>query len=137
MNNRIAPAVCQVECHPFYQQSGAIDIMRQHNIQPEGWAPFAEGKHGIFTLPLLMDIGEKYGKSAAQIVLRWNTQRGVVVIPKSIHRNRMEQNINIFDFTLTEKEMAAIASLDRGETLFGRNDDPDYARLINSVKIHG
>lgn len=136
MNNRIAPAVCQVECHPFYQQSDAIAVMHQYNIQPEGWAPFAEGKHGIFTLPLLTDIGEKYGKSAAQVVLRWNTQRGVVVIPKSIHRNRMEQNIDIFDFTLTENEMAAIASLDRGETLFGRNDDPNYARMINSVKIH-
>ncbi len=136
MNNRIRPAVCQVECHPFYQQSGAIEIMREYGIQPEGWAPFAEGKHGIFTLPLLTEIGAKYGKSAAQVVLRWNTQRGVIVIPKSIHRNRMEQNIDIFDFTLTDEEMAAIASLDRGETLFGRNDDPNYARMINQVKIH-
>ena len=136
VNNRIRPAVCQVECHPFYQQSGAIEIMREYGIQPEGWAPFAEGKHGIFTLPLLTEIGAKYGKSAAQVVLRWNTQRGVIVIPKSIHRNRMEQNIDIFDFTLTDEEMAVISSLDRGETLFGRNDDPNYAKMINQVKIH-
>ena len=135
LNNRICPAVCQVECHPFYQQSGAIDLMREYGIQPEGWAPFAEGKHDIFTLPLLTEIGARYGKSAAQVILRWNTQRGVIVIPKSIHRSRMEQNINIFDFTLTEEEMAAIAKLDRGETLFSRNDDPDYAKKINQVKI--
>ena len=137
LNNRICPAVCQVECHPFYQQSGAIDIMREYGIQPEGWAPFAEGKHGIFTLPLLTKIGARYGKSAAQVVLRWNIQRGVVVIPKSTHRNRMEQNIDIFDFTLTDEEMQAIGTLDRGETLFGRNDDPNYAKMINSVNIHG
>lgn len=137
MNQRVCPAVCQVECHPFYQQSGAIEIMREYDIQPEGWAPFAEGKHGIFTLPLLTEIGAKYGKSTAQVVLRWNTQRGVVVIPKSIHRNRMEQNIDIFDFTLTDEEMTAIAALDRGETLFRRNDDPNYAKMINQVKIHG
>lgn len=136
MNNRTTPAVCQVECHPFFQQSDAIGIMQEYGIQPEGWAPFAEGKHGIFTLPLLSEIGEKYGKSAAQVILRWNTQRGVVVIPKSIHRNRMEQNIDIFDFILTEEEMASIAALDRGETLFGRNSDPNYAKMINGVKIH-
>lgn len=137
MNNRVTPAVNQIECHPFYQQQSAIDLMRVYQIQPEAWAPFAEGKHGLFSNEALAKIGAKYGKSAAQVVLRWNLQRGVVVIPKSTHKERMTQNIDVFDFTLTDEEMASVAALDRNETLFGRNDDPQYAKMINSVKIHG
>ena len=137
MNNRVTPAVNQIECHPFYQQQSAIDLMREYQIQPEAWAPFAEGKHGLFSNETLSKIGAKYGKSAAQVVLRWNLQRGVVVIPKSTHKERMTQNIDVFDFALTDEEMASVAALDRNETLFGRNDDPQYAKMINSVKSHG
>ena len=85
---------------------------------------------------MLSSIGKKYGKSAAQVVLRWNYQRGVVTIPKSIHKERMEQNISIFDFSLTEEEMEKISTLDEGVTLFGANEDPQYAKMINSVKLH-
>lgn len=136
MNNKVVPAVNQVECHPFFQQKAAFALMEEYQIQPEAWAPFAEGQKNLFTNEMLSGIGKKYGKSAAQVVLRWNYQRGVVTIPKSIHKERMEQNISIFDFSLTEEEMEKISTLDEGVTLFGANEDPQYAKMINSVKLH-
>lgn len=136
MNNKVVPAVNQVECHPFFQQKAAFALMEEYQIQPEAWAPFAEGQKNLFTNEMLSSIGKKYGKSAAQVVLRWNYQRGVVTIPKSIHKERMEQNISIFDFSLTEEEMEKISTLDEGVTLFGANEDPKYAKMINSVKLH-
>ena len=136
LNNKVVPTVNQIECHPFFQQKAALEFMREYQIQPEAWAPFAEGQKNLFTHEALSEIGEKYGKSAAQVVLRWNYQRGVVTIPKSVHKERMEQNISIFDFSLSEKEMNKIAALDEGVTLFGSNEDPQYAKMINSVKIH-
>ena len=136
MNNKVVPAVNQVECHPFFQQKAAFALMEEYQIQPEAWAPFAEGQKNLFTNEMLSSIGKKYGKSAAQVVLRWNYQRGVVTIPKSIHKERMEQNISIFDFSLTEEEMEKISTLDEGMTLFGANEDPQYAKMINSVKLH-
>lgn len=136
MNNKVVPAVNQVECHPYFQQKAAFEFMREYQIQPEAWAPFAEGQKNLFMNEVLSNIGAKYGKSAAQVVLRWNYQRGVVTIPKSVHKERMEQNISIFDFSLTEDEMEQIAALDEGVTLFGSNEDPQYAKMINSVKIH-
>ena len=136
MNNKVVPAVNQVECHPFFQQKAAFALMEEYQIQPEAWAPFAEGQKNLFTNEMLSSIGKKYGKSAAQVVLRWNYQRGVVTIPKSIHKDRMEQNISIFDFSLTEEEMEKISTLDEGVTLFGANEDPQYAKMINSVKLH-
>ena len=136
MNNKVVPAVNQVECHPYFQQKAAFDFMKEYRIQPEAWAPFAEGQKNLFMNEVLSNIGAKYGKSAAQVVLRWNYQRGVVTIPKSVHKERMEQNISIFDFSLTEDEMEQIAALDEGVTLFGSNEDPQYAKMINSVKIH-
>ncbi len=136
MNNKVVPAVNQVECHPFFQQRAAFALMEEYQIQPEAWAPFAEGQKNLFTNEMLSGIGKKYGKSAAQVVLRWNYQRGVVTIPKSIHKERMEQNISIFDFSLTEEEMEKISTLDEGMTLFGANEDPQYAKMINSVKLH-
>lgn len=136
LNNKVVPAVNQIECHPFFQQKAALEFMREYQIQPEAWAPFAEGQKNLFTHEALSEIGEKYGKSAAQVVLRWNYQRGVVTIPKSVHKERMEQNISIFDFSLSEKEMNKIAALDEGVTLFGFNENPQYAKMINSVKIH-
>lgn len=124
----IKPAVLQVECHPYFQQKAAFDFMKEYRIQPEAWAPFAEGQKNLFTNEVLLDIGAKYGKSAAQVVLRWNYQRGVVTIPKSVHKERMEQNISVFDFSLTEEEMEQIAALDEGVTLFGSNEDPNMRR---------
>ena len=91
----VKPAVNQVELHPFFQQEDALALMKEYGVHPEAWGPFAEGNHGIFTHPVLTKIGEKYKKSAAQVALRWNTQRGVTVIPKSVHKERMEQNMNI------------------------------------------
>lgn len=136
MNNKVVPAVNQVECHPFFQQKAAFEFMKEYQIQPEAWAPFAEGQKNLFSNEVLSGIGAKYGKSAAQVVLRWNYQRGVVTIPKSVHKDRMEQNISIFDFALTEEEMERIGTLDEGSTLFGSNEDPKYAKMINSVKLH-
>ena len=101
----VIPAVNQVELHPFFQQADALELMKEYGVIPEAWGPFAEGKYGIFTNPVLTEIGEKYGKSAAQVAFRWNVQRGVVIIPKSVHKDRMEQNIDIWDFELTEDEM--------------------------------
>lgn len=89
----VIPAVNQVELHPFFQQENALALMKEYGVHPEAWGPFAEGNHGIFTHPVLNAIGEKYGKTAAQVVLRWNVQRGVTVIPKSVHKERMEQNL--------------------------------------------
>ncbi len=136
MNNKVVPAVNQVECHPFFQQKAAFEFMKEYQIQPEAWAPFAEGQKNLFSNEVLSGIGAKYGKSAAQVVLRWNYQRGVVTIPKSVHKERMEQNISIFDFALTEEEMERIGTLDEDRTLFGSNEDPQYAKMINSVKLH-
>ena len=136
MNNKVVPAVNQVECHPFFQQKAAFEFMKEYQIQPEAWAPFAEGQKNLFSNEVLSGIGAKYRKSAAQVVLRWNYQRGVVTIPKSVHKDRMEQNISIFDFALTEEEMERIGTLDEGSTLFGSNEDPKYAKMINSVKLH-
>lgn len=136
MNNKVVPAVNQVECHPFFQQKAAFEFMKEYQIQPEAWAPFAEGQKNLFSNEVLSGIGAKYGKSAAQVVLRWNYQRGVVTIPKSVHKERMEQNISIFDFALTEEEMEQIGTLDEGRTLFGSNEDPQYVKMINSVKLH-
>lgn len=136
MNNRVTPAVNQIESHPFFQQEAAHEICREYGIQMEAWAPFAEGKQGIFANETLTSIGKKYGKSAAQVILRWNIERGVVVIPKSVHEERIRQNIDVFDFSLAEEDMRAITALDQGQTFLGRNEDPQYAKMINSVKIH-
>lgn len=132
----VMPAVNQVELHPFFQQEDALALMKEYGVQPEAWGPFAEGKHGIFTNPVLTEIGEKYGKSAAQVVLRWNTQRGVVVIPKSVHKERMEQNINIWDFSLTEEEMQKIAALDLGHSEIVNHYDPAFVKMLHGLNIH-
>lgn len=132
----VTPAVNQVELHPFFQQEDALALMREYKVQPEAWGPFAEGKHGIFTHPVLTEIGEKYGKSAAQVALRWNIQRGVVVIPKSIHKDRMEQNIDIWSFRLSEEEMQKIGALDLGHSEIVNHYDPAFVRLLHGMKIH-
>ncbi len=132
----VIPAVNQVELHPFFQQENALALMREYGVIPEAWGPFAEGKHGIFTHPVLTEIGQKYGKTAAQVALRWNVQRGVVVIPKSVHRERMEQNLAIWDFALSESDMKAIAKLDLGHSEIVDHRDPGFVRALHSMKIH-
>lgn len=132
----VIPAVNQVELHPFFQQAGTLENMAAFGIQPEAWGPFAEGRHGIFTHPLLSEIGKKYGKSAAQVALRWNVQRGVVVIPKSTHRERMEQNISIWDFSLSQEDMDRIAALDLGHSEIIDHSDPAVIRWICGNRIH-
>ena len=132
----VTPAVNQVELHPFFQQENALTLMKAYGVVPEAWGPFAEGNHGIFTHPVLTEIGKQYGKTAAQVALRWNVQRGVVVIPKSIHKNRMEQNIDIWDFQLSEEDMAQIAKLDLGHSEIVDHSDPGFVKMLHSMKVH-
>lgn len=131
----IKPMLNQVELHPFFQQENALSLMREYGVQPEAWAPFAEGKHGIFTHPVLTKIGEKYGKGAGQVALRWNTQRGVAVIPKSTHKERMEQNLDIWDFRLTDEEMAEISALDIGHSEIIDHTDPKLVQALHGRKL--
>ena len=135
-NVEIIPAVCQVELHPFFVQRKALENMKAYGIVPQAWGPLAEGKHGIFTDAELTAIGKKYGKSAAQVALRWNTQRGVSIIPKSVHVERMEQNLDIWDFTLTDEEMAVVAAKDLGRSEIVDHDDPAFVKLLCGMKIH-
>lgn len=114
-NTDIVPAVNQLELHPFYQRADELALLKEYGVQPEAWAPFAEGMNGMFTNPVLSAIAEAHGKTTAQVILRWNVQRGVVIIPKSVHKERMEQNLAIWDFALTDAEMQQIASLDLGQ----------------------
>ena len=136
LNARIAPMVNQVELHPFFAQTRAVENMKSLHVQPEAWGPMAEGKHDIFTHPILTELGQKYGKTAAQVALRWNAQRGVVIIPKSTHKERMEENFNIWDFALSDEDMAAIAKLDLGRSEIIDHSAAETAQFLNSWKIH-
>lgn len=133
----VIPAVNQVELHPFFSQEDALKLMKEYGVVPEAWGPFAEGKHGIFTHPVLTAIGAKYGKSAAQVALRWNVQRGVVVIPKSTHKERIVQNMDIWDFALSDGDMAEIAKLDLGHSEIVNHYDPAFVKMLHGMKIHG
>lgn len=135
-NVEVIPAVDQIELHPFFVQEAALENMKAYGVVPQAWGPLAEGKHGIFTDPELVAIGEKYGKSAAQVVLKWNVQRGVSIIPKSVHVERMEQNIDIWDFTLTDDEMAKIAAKDLGHSEIVNHDDPAFVKMLCGRNIH-
>ncbi len=132
----VIPAVNQVELHPFFQQEKALELMKEYGVTPEAWRPFAEGMHGIFTHPVLTEIGKKYGKTAAQVALRWNIERGVIVIPKSTHIERMEQNIDIWDFKLDKQDMKEIAKLDLGRSEIVNHYDPAFVKMLHSVKVH-
>ena len=132
----VKPAVNQVELHPFFQQENALALMKEYGVQPEAWGPFAEGNHGIFTHPVLTAIGQKYGKSAAQVALRWNVQRGVAVIPKSVHKERMEHNLAIWDFQLSDGDMAEIAKLDIGHSEIVDHGDPRFVQMLHQMKVH-
>lgn len=135
-NVEIIPAVNQVELHPFFVQQAAIDNMKTYGIVPQAWGPLAEGKHGIFTDPVLTEIGKKYGKTAAQVALKWNAQRGVSIIPKSVHVERMQQNIDIWDFALTDDEMAQIAAMDLGHSEIVDHDSPAFVKMVCGMKVH-
>ena len=112
-NAKILPQINQIERHPHYQRAEDLALMQELHVQPEAWAPFAEGLKGMFTEPVLLEIAQKYGKTPAQIILRWNVQQGVIVIPKSVHKERMEENLAIWDFVLDDGDMAQIALLDQ------------------------
>lgn len=129
----VQPAVNQVETHVFQQQKKAHEYMEKYGVQHESWGPFAEGRKDFFTNPTLVEIGAKYGKSAAQAALRFLIQSNVVVIPKSTHKERMEQNFDVFDFTLSAEDMAAIQKLDEGESLFFSHYDPATVEMITGL----
>lgn len=122
---RIKPMVNQVETHPFNQQTEAQEWMQKYGVQIEAWAPFGEGRGGLFTNETIAKIGAKYNKSIAQAILRWELQRGIVVIPKSVHKERMKENFNVFDFELSEEDMKTMASLDKKESSFFSHTDPN------------
>lgn len=130
----IKPMINQVETHVFNQQVKAQEIMERYGTRIMSWGPFAEGRNDMFNNPVLSDIGGKYGKSAAQTALRYLIQRGVIVIPKSVHIERMRQNIDVFDFTLTDEDMAAIATLDEEKSLFFSHYDPETVKFLLSFK---
>ena len=134
-NVDVIPAVNQVELHPFFAQEEALKVMKEYGVAPQAWGPFAEGKHGIFTDPELTAIGKKYGKTAAQVVLRWNVQRGVSVLPKSVHVDRMEQNFDIWDFTLTADDMAVISAKDKGHSEIVDHSSAEFVKFINGLKV--
>ena len=135
---RIKPMVNQVETHPHNQQIEAHEWMKKYGVQHEAWAPFGEGRGGMFEEPLLVEIGKKHGKTAAQVILRWDMQRNIVAIPKSTHIERMEQNFDIFDFELSEEDMAKIATLDKKQSSFFSHYDPKmvewFAQMVEQRK---
>ncbi|PTT63099.1 aldo/keto reductase [Arthrobacter sp. HMWF013] len=134
-HNEITPAVNQIETHPLYQRAEDQRIMQEHGVQIMSWAPFARGKNDLFTHPVLASIAGAHGKSVAQVVLRWLNQRGVVVIPKSANPERITQNIQVFDFSLTDGEMARIARLDAGTSLFFDHRDPGMTTRLGSIRF--
>lgn len=136
LHSRIAPMVNQVELHPFFQQEEALKVMKEQVVVPMAWGPFAEGKFGIFTNPVLSEIASNHKKTVAQVVLKWNIQRGVVVIPKSIHARRIAENSDVFDFTLTDAEMEQIKELDLGHSEIVNHFDPNFVKMIGTWKIH-
>ncbi|MDM7492390.1 aldo/keto reductase [Lentilactobacillus kefiri] len=129
-HNDVTPQVNQVELNPWFQQQDELDWMKKLGIQPEAWAPFAEGKHGLFTNDVLSQIADNHKKGVGQVVLRWLYQRGVVTLAKSVHKKRMEQNINIFDFELTSEEMKLIQQLDMKESAFFDHRDPKMVERL-------
>lgn len=135
IHNEITPAVNQVETHPFCQQIESAKFMQENNVQIESWGPFAEGKNNMFQNEILASIAQKYNKSVAQVVLRWLTQRGVVVIPKSVRKERIIENFNIFDFELNAEDMERIAMLDTKESLFFSHRDPVMVQALSTRKL--
>lgn len=134
LHNDVIPAVNQVETHPFLQQIDAQKNMADYGVQIQSWGPFAEGRNHLFSNEVLQNIGQKYQKSIAQVVLRWLMQRDVVAIPKSVNKHRIEENFNIFDFTLSAEDMQAIVNLDTKETSFFNHRDPAVVKLLSTPR---
>jgi 2,5-diketo-D-gluconate reductase A len=135
IHNNVVPAVNQIETHPFYQQIESQNFLRKNKVQIESWGPFAEGKNNIFKNELLLSISRKYNKSIAQVILRWLIQRKVVVIPKSVHKIRIIENFDIFNFELSSEDMDAIVSLDTKKSLFLDHRDPETAKWLGTRKL--
>ncbi len=135
INNEIVPAINQIETHPFHQQTETQKFLQENNVQIESWGPFAEGKNNMFQNELLISIAQKYDKSVARVILRWLTQRGVIVIPKSLRKERIVENFNIFDFELSAEDMEAIVSLDTKKSLFFDHRDPEMVKWLGNRKL--
>ncbi len=136
VNSGFTPAVNQIETHPFHQQVETQQFLQDNNVQIQSWGPFAEGKNNIFQNEVLLSIGKKYNKSVAQVVLRWLTQRGVVAIPKSVRKERMEENFNIFDFQLSDDDLKAITSLDTKQSLFFDHRNPQMVKNLSEYRVN-
>lgn len=133
----IRPMVNQIEMHPYFTQEPALKVMEEYQVVPEAWAPLGGGRHNPFDNEMVKEIAVAHGKTVGQVVLRWNVQRGVVVIPKSVHKTRIEENFQIWDFTLTEEEMQRISSLDLGyQGTAVKHFDPEFVKMCNTRKIH-
>ena len=135
LHNEVAPAVNQIEIHPFHHQDDAQRVLEEYKVQPEAWGPFAEGKNGLFSNEVLAGIGAKHGKSIAQVVLRWLIQRNIVAIPKSVRKERMAENIAIFDFELDQEDVAAIGALDQKASSFFDHRDPAMVKWLGTRKL--
>ena len=136
IHNKIVPAVNQIETHPFYQQIETQKFLQHNNVQIESWGPFAEGKNSLFHNELLLSIGKKYNKTVAQVVIRWLTQRSIVAIPKSVRKERMEENFNSLNFELTHDDMEAIKSLDTNASLFFDHRDPAMVKWLGERELN-
>ncbi len=136
VNSGFTPAVNQIETHPFLQQTETQQFLQENNVQIQSWGPFAEGKNNIFQNEVLLSIGTKYNKSVAQVVLRWLTQRGVVVIPKSVRKERMIENFDIFDFELSNDDMQVITSLDTNQSLFFDHRNPQMVKNLSEYRVN-
>ena len=134
-HNEVTPAVNQIETHVFYQREAERALLRERGVQHESWGPFAEGRNGLFTDPTLAAVAQAHGKTVAQVVLRWLIQRDVVVIPKSVRPDRMAENLAVFDFALTDEEMASIARLDGGKSLFFDHRDPAMVAKLGKIRV--
>lgn len=136
IHNEIVPAVNQIETHPFHQQNDTQKFLQENNVQIESWGPFAEGKNNLFHNELLASIGKKYNKTIAQVVIRWLTQRGVIAIPKSVRKERMEENFNSLDFELSVNDMEAIKTLDTKASAFFDHRDPAMVKWLGERKLN-
>jgi 2,5-diketo-D-gluconate reductase A len=136
LHNKVAPAVNQIEVNPFHQRIESQKLHDKYKIQTEGWAPFAEGKHDIFKNETLASIAAKYGKSVAQVILRWHIERDIIVIPKSVKRERMIENFSVFGFVLSDEDMTAIRALDRKTTAFFDHRDPEWVERLSTRKLN-
>ncbi|MFK4340378.1 diketogulonate reductase-like aldo/keto reductase [Paenibacillus sp. RC62] len=135
VHNEVTPAVNQVETHPFCQQIHSAELMQEYNVQIESWGPFAEGRNNMFQNDVLTSLAQKYNKSVAQVILRWLTQREVVVIPKSVHKERIIENFNIFDFELSQEDMEKMATLDTKQSSFFSHNDPEMVKALGNRRF--